>query len=240
MRSFFVKILGASFLTGGAAGLVESFSFAFWSNAKYPLGFEAGAAAVDALVAVRGFVAGEAVLGGAVDALTDTTGFLSMGLADLTDAGAAVPRYGTVEVAAGGLGLAAAGAVGRAEPFVGAGWLGLSFRCILACMPSPGPDALRLSCGAWVAPFAPPAGRGAGFGVAAGCGGLEAAGLAPPGPTMDMISRKAYTWNQGRVRRRWVQHTHAHGRRLESVDSALPVVSVGQVVHASQQEKSGW
>jgi cytochrome bd-type quinol oxidase subunit 1 len=29
MRSFFVKILGASFFTGGATGLVESFSFAF-------------------------------------------------------------------------------------------------------------------------------------------------------------------------------------------------------------------
>jgi hypothetical protein len=191
MRSFFVKIFGASFFTGGAMGLVDSFSFAFWSNAKYPLGFEADAAAVEVLVAVTGFVTGEAVLGGAVDVLAGATGFLSMGLADLIDAGAAVPRYGTVEVVAGGLDLVEAGAAGRAEPFAGGGWLGLSFRWILICAPSPGPDALRLSCGACVAPFAPPAGRGAGFGGAAGCKGLEAAGLAPPGPTMDMISRKA-------------------------------------------------
>jgi hypothetical protein len=153
------------------------------------LGFEAGAAAVDALVVVEaGFVAGKAVRGGTVDVLAGTTGFLSMGLAGLVDAGAAVPRYGTVVVVAGGLGFAALGAAGRAEPFVGAGWLGLSFRCILTCVPS----ALRLSCGACAAPFAPPTGRGAGFGTAAGCcGGLEAVVLPAPGPTMDIMSRKA-------------------------------------------------
>lgn len=75
--------------------MVASFSFAFWSRARYPFGFDAGAAALDGAAAEAGFaVGGVAFLGGAA-ALAGAVVFFATVFAAFVDDGAAVPRYGT-------------------------------------------------------------------------------------------------------------------------------------------------
>src|SRR5690242_8177771 len=98
-RSFLVGIspLGAP-VTGGAASLVASFSFAFWSRARYPLGFDAGAAALDAVAAEAGLGPGGVAFREGAAGPTGAAGFFTMVFAGLADVGAAVPRYGTVVV----------------------------------------------------------------------------------------------------------------------------------------------
>jgi hypothetical protein len=93
-----------------------------------------------------GFGDGAAALGAADDALVWGFGLLTIGLATLAPAGAAVPRYGMVEIGAGAFGRAAPGvAAGRPAPFVCAGWPVLLVRGNLTWLLSTGPDALRLS-----------------------------------------------------------------------------------------------
>jgi hypothetical protein len=115
-RSFFVGMKPFATVTGGAAGLVESFSLAFWSSARYPLGFDAGAAEAEVVTAEAGFGAGGVAFRGGAAVLVEAMGFFARAFAGFADDGAAVPRYGTV-VVVGWPGLAAAGAaVGRAVP----------------------------------------------------------------------------------------------------------------------------
>src|SRR5690349_19272050 len=55
-RSFFVGMNPfEATATGGTAALVASFSLAFWSKARYPFGFEAGAGVVGVEAAGAGF-----------------------------------------------------------------------------------------------------------------------------------------------------------------------------------------
>lgn len=74
---------------GGAAGLDASFSFAFWSSAKYPF---FGAAGAGAGAADAGLTAGGAGFDCADIALVAGMGFLTAGLDGFADPGAAVPR----------------------------------------------------------------------------------------------------------------------------------------------------
>jgi len=80
------------FCTGGAAGLEASFSFAFCNNARYPFFGAVEVEDDDVAAEPAGFGAGTAALGGTDDVLFWATGFLTMGLATLEPAGAAVPR----------------------------------------------------------------------------------------------------------------------------------------------------
>lgn len=145
-RSFFVKILEGPFCTGGTAGFVASFSFAFCNRARYPFFGPAGVADEAMVGGGVGLGDGAVALGAVDDALAWRFGLLTIGLATLAPAGAAVPRYGMVEIGAGGFGRPAPGvAVGRAPPFVCAGWPMLLVRGNLTWLLSTGPEALRLS-----------------------------------------------------------------------------------------------
>lgn len=64
---------------------------------------------VELIAAGAGFEAGTAALTGTAGAVDESVGFLTTGLAVFADAGAAVPRYGIVEIGAGWFGLTAAG-----------------------------------------------------------------------------------------------------------------------------------
>jgi hypothetical protein len=113
-----------------------------------------------------GLGAGTAALGAAAAAFDGCGGFRIAGFAVLEAAGAAVPRYGTAVVGAAEVGLDVAGDdAARIAPSGCDDRTTASFLCILTCPFSTGPEALRLSCGVCDAPFAPPAGRGAGLGA---------------------------------------------------------------------------
>ena len=82
--------------------MVASFSLAFWSRARYPFGFEAGAVVVGVEAAGAGFGADFATGGvdfrGATAVLAEAVGFFATAFAGFVEEGAAVPRYGTVVV----------------------------------------------------------------------------------------------------------------------------------------------
>lgn len=76
--------------------MVASFSLAFWSKARYPFGFEAGAGVVGVEAAGAGFGADFATGGvgfrGAAAVLAEAVGFFATAFASFDEEGAAVPR----------------------------------------------------------------------------------------------------------------------------------------------------
>ena len=72
--------------------MVESFSLAFCSSARYPLGFDAGAAEVEVGAAEAGFGTGGVAFRGGAAVPVDAAGFFARTFVGLVDDGAAVPR----------------------------------------------------------------------------------------------------------------------------------------------------
>jgi len=148
-------------------------------------------AGVEVVAAGAGLGAGAAAFGLAAGAFDDCKGFRTGGFAGFEDAGAAVPRYGTAVVDADGAGFDVAGdEVARTAPFACADPPTASFRCILTCVLSTGPEALRFSWGVCEALLAPPIGRGAGLGAPVGgpCFETVACVFAPVRSIIDMMS----------------------------------------------------